>query len=323
MVHIENVDFTLYIISLIYMKYYIAIPTYNAGNVWREVVSSIKKYAPDDIYVHIIDSGSTDKTVEIARDAGFDVVTIASQEFNHGSTRNQAVFSCMDLYDIVIFLTQDAIPQEFFLENIISAFKDGNVACAYGRQLPHKDANPLAKHARKFSYSGKSYTCSKKDIPKMGLKTVFMSNSFAAYRLSYFQQLNGFPSETILCEDMFFTAKAILADYQVAYVADAMVCHSHNYSPIEEFKRYFDIGVFHTDEPWIREKIGGAGGEGKKYILSEISFLLKEAPYWIPVSFINNAMKLLGYKLGKAYKLFPLRIVKMFSMHKRYWFKNK
>ncbi|VCW13919.1 hypothetical protein BANRA_01245 [Escherichia coli] len=43
---------------------------------------------------------------------------------------------------------------------------------------------------------------------------------------------------------MYYTAKAILAGYKVAYVADAVVKHSHNYSPIDEFKRYFDIGVF-------------------------------------------------------------------------------
>lgn len=304
------------------MKYFIAIPTYNAGNIWQEVVSNIKKYAPDNIYVHVIDSGSTDQTVEIAREAGFNVVTITSQEFNHGGTRNQAVFSCIGSYDIVIFLTQDAVPQQYFIENIISVFKDNNVACAYGRQLPHTDANPLAKHAREFNYSAKSYICGKKDIPRMGLKTVFMSNSFSAYRLSYFQQLNGFPSETILCEDMFFTAKAILADYQAAYVANAMVRHSHNYSATEEFKRYFDIGVFHTDESWIQKEFSGAGGEGKKYIISEINFLLREAPLWIPVAFINNAMKFLGYKFGKMYKLFPLKIVKKLSMHKKYWKNN-
>lgn len=98
---------------------------------------------------------------------------------------------------------------------------------------------------------------------KNGVKTVFMSNSFSAYRIDVLQQLGGFPSDTILCEDMYFTAKAVLAGYKVAYVSEAVVRHSHNYSAVEEFKRYFDIGVFHADEPWIREKFGGAGGEGK------------------------------------------------------------
>ncbi|WP_159333845.1 glycosyltransferase family 2 protein, partial [Klebsiella pneumoniae] len=108
------------------------------------------------------------------------------------------------------------------------------------------DANPLAQHARAFNYPDKGYIASKSSIPKMGLKTAFMSNSFSAYRLSVFKKIGGFPSNTILCEDMFYTAKAILAGYKVAYVPEAKVHHSHNYSPSEEFKRYFDIGVFHT-----------------------------------------------------------------------------
>jgi rhamnosyltransferase len=70
------------------MKCYIAIPTFNAGTIWKTTVSSIKKIGPDFV-VHIIDSGSDDDTVEIASNAGFDIVTI-SNEFNHGRTRNMA-----------------------------------------------------------------------------------------------------------------------------------------------------------------------------------------------------------------------------------------
>ncbi|HBY5158041.1 TPA: glycosyltransferase family 2 protein, partial [Klebsiella pneumoniae] len=296
------------------MKYYIAIPTYNGGEIWKTAVDNIKKYAPPGLFVHVIDSTSKDDTVLIADKAGFNVVTIAGSDFNHGGTRNKAVEEFIDRYDVVIFLTQDAIPQPNFIEKITSVFVDDRIACAYGRQLPHTNANPLAKHARSFSYPEKGYICGKENIPQMGLKTVFMSNSFSAYRLSTFKQLGGFPSNTILCEDMFFTAKAVLAGYKVAYVAEAMVEHSHNYTPLEEFKRYFDIGVFHKDEPWIRKSMGGAGGEGKKFIISEIIFLLKKAPIWLPVACINNFMKILGYKLGLRYEKIPKKLIKSFSM---------
>ncbi|AGJ85107.1 glycosyltransferase family 2 protein [Raoultella ornithinolytica] len=301
------------------MKYYIAIPTYNGGEIWKESVANIKKNASQNLFVHIIDSSSKDDTVAIAEQAGFDVLTIAGSDFNHGGTRNQAVEKYLDNYDVVIFLTQDAIPQPNFIEEIVSVFSDDRIACAYGRQLPHTDANPLARHARSFSYPEKGYVCGIENIPEMGLKTVFMSNSFSAYRLSIFKELGGFPSNTILCEDMFFTAKAVLAGYKVAYASKAAVKHSHNYTPSEEFRRYFDIGVFHKDEPWIRQSIGGAGGEGKKYLLSEIKFLLKHAPHWIPLACINNFMKILGYKLGQQYEKLPKCMIKSFSMHKRYW----
>ncbi len=44
------------------MKYYIAIPTYNGGELWEKSVANIKKYAPQDICVQVIDSSSKDKT---------------------------------------------------------------------------------------------------------------------------------------------------------------------------------------------------------------------------------------------------------------------
>lgn len=301
------------------MRYYLAIPTYNGGETWKLVVENIKKYAPQDLFVHVIDSSSKDNTTFIAKSADFDVITISGLEFNHGGTRNKAIDDFIEQYDVVIFMTQDAIPEENFIENIIKAFQNEDIACAYGRQKPHIDANPIAKHARYFSYREEGYISSKETVLNMGLKTVFMSNSFSAYRLSIFKKLGGFPSSTILCEDMYYTAKAILAGFKVAYMPNAIVKHSHNYTPIEEFKRYFDIGVFHTDEPWIRDSFGGASGEGKKYIISEVKYLLSNAPLWIPLAFLNNVMKITGYKIGQKYKRIPKWLVKKLSMHKRYW----
>ncbi|MXF46385.1 glycosyltransferase [Raoultella sp. Lac2] len=301
------------------MKFFIAIPTYNGGEIWKEAACNIQKYTPENTLVYIIDSSSKDQTVNIAKNSGFGVEIISSADFNHGGTRNLAVSNNVDNNDIVIFLTQDAIPEPEFVKKIISVFDDPSIACAWGRQLPHSNANPIAQHARYFNYPQESHTCGYEDSTVLGLKTVFMSNSFSAYRISVFQELGGFPSNTILCEDMYFTAKAVLAGYKVAYVADAVVRHSHNYLPQEEFKRYFDIGVFHSEQPWIREKFGGAGGEGKKFIISEFRYLLRKGILYIPLALLNNVMKITGYKLGQQYKHLPKSLVKICSMHKRFW----
>ncbi|EIV6707783.1 TPA: glycosyltransferase family 2 protein [Klebsiella aerogenes] len=301
------------------MKYFIAIPTYNGGGLWHQTIKNITQYSPADVFVHVIDSSSKDDTASLASEAGFDILTIAGDDFNHGGTRNLAVKEYIDDYDVVIFLTQDAIPESGFIEEIISVFDDEEVASAYGRQLPHLNANPIARHARNFNYPTKGYVADKTSIAKMGLKTVFMSNSFSAYRLSVFKKLGGFPSDTILCEDMFYTAKAVMAGYKNVYAANAKVRHSHNYTPIEEFKRYFDIGVFHTDQPWIRDNFGGAGGEGTKFIISELKFLIANGISWLPLAMINNFMKIVGYKLGQNYKKLPKVIIKKCSMHKRFW----
>ncbi len=190
------------------MKVFIGIPTFNGGKVWQKAAENIRMYSPPDTYVQVIDSGSTDDTVQIALKNCFNVVTINTKDFNHGKTRNDIVELNKNNFDIVIFLTQDAIPEQF-INNIIAAFEEPLVACAYGRQLPHLDANSISTHARYFNYPNKSYISSKADISVMGLKTVFSSNSFAAYKIDIFEKLGGFPSNTILSEDMFLQPKAL------------------------------------------------------------------------------------------------------------------
>ncbi|AYL71345.1 glycosyltransferase family 2 protein [Citrobacter freundii] len=302
------------------MKIALIIPTYNAGVLWGEVLSAIKQQTifPDNIV--IIDSGSKDSTVQLAEDLdNTTILHIHSRDFNHGGTRNLAVKNVLDS-EIIIFLTQDAILSSIdSIKNLISHFEDPLVAAVCGRQLPHTDANPLAVHARIFNYSSKSIIKSKIDVHKLGIKTVFMSNSFAAYRRSVFEELGGFPEHTILAEDMFMAAKMIESGYKVGYCAESAVRHSHNYRPREEFKRYFDTGVFHSCNPWIQRDFGGAGGEGARFVKSEMRYLFKEAPLWIPRALLTTFAKLLGYKLGKRWQSFPLPLCRALSMYKSYW----
>lgn len=302
------------------MKITLIIPTYNAGSLWPNVLNAIKQQTMYPDKVIVIDSGSKDGTVRLASDLdNISVLHIHSKDFNHGGTRNLAVTKALGS-DVIIFLTQDAILADTdALKNLVSYFSDPLIAAVCGRQLPHKDANPLAVHARNFNYSSKSIVKSKADIESLGIKTVFMSNSFAAYRRSIFEELGGFPEHTILAEDMFMAAKMILAGYKVAYCAEAAVKHSHNYTPREEFQRYFDTGVFHACTPWIQRDFGGAGGEGLRFVKSEMRFLLKESPLWIPRALLTIFAKLLGYKLGKRWQSLPLPLCRTLSMYKSFW----
>ncbi len=305
------------------MKCSLIVPTRNAGDMWSLWLSLLAQQTLQPNEVLVIDSSSADKTVLLAQSAGLSVEIIDPMEFNHGGTRNRAANMCVDS-DILIFLTQDALLSDpASLSRLVACFDDPLVAAVCGRQLPHDCANPLAKHARHFNYPSISEIKSSTDISRLGIKTAFMSNSYAAYRTSVFRELGGFPNNTILSEDMFLTAKMVLAGYKVIYCAEAVVKHSHNYTPWEEFRRYFDIGVFHGCEPWIRKQFGSAGGEGMRYIKSEFHDLFLHAPLWIPRSLLSNACKLLGYKLGQYHHKLPLAVCKRFSMYKGYWSQQK
>jgi len=299
----------------------VVVPVYNGGVVWREAASALRNAVAAcryPVHVLVVDSSSRDDSVRTARECGFDVQVIDSATFDHGGTRNAAAMACDA--DVVVFLTQDAIVEGGgALDALVDVFVDDQVAVAYGRQLPHRDANPIAAHARQFNYRSASYVCGKVDIPVMGIKAAFTSNSFSAYRLSVFRELGGFPVRTILSEDMYFAARAVLAGYRVAYVAQAEVRHSHNYTPLQEFRRYFDIGVFQREEAWIGREFGGAGGEGARFLKSELRYLLDNAPLWLPRAWVHDFLKIVGYKLGKNHERLPAGWKPRLSMNRKYW----
>lgn len=302
------------------MKFLLCIPTYNAGNLWNKWIKAYESQSVTAEQVIVIDSSSSDDTVKLAKDAMFSVFSIPQSEFNHGRTRNQAVRFAENFADVLVFMTQDAIlASPDSLEKLLVPFSDPEVAAVCGRQLPHHEATPLAVHARYFNYPSESRVRTMADISALGIKTAFMSNSFAAYRLSVFDKLGGFPDNTILAEDMYLAAKMILSGYKVAYCAEATVFHSHNYTLKQEFQRYFDTGVFQQEQKWIQQKFGRAASEGKRFVLSELKFLSIKSPLLIPKAILSTLAKLIGFKLGYYYYMLPYKWCKVLSMHKGYW----
>lgn len=294
------------------------IPTYNNKQDLQRLLFSLRTQNAD-FELAIVDSCSTDGTAELAYSHCNNVLTIPTHEFNHGGTRQLMVDRNND-HDIYIFLTQDAYLEDpEAIGKIVAPFADENVAAVCGRQLPHLDANALARHARIFNYPEGLQIKSMADVPEFGIKTAFISNSFAAYRREALMEVGGFPKHVIFAEDMYVAAKMLLAGWKVAYEGSATCRHSHNYTIAEEFRRYFDMGVFHAREPWIRESFGGAGGEGMRYVISELRYLgLGKLHLW-PGALVRNAAKLLGYKLGQNEKRLSKGLKQRIGMYKHYW----
>lgn len=294
------------------------IPTYNGYNDLSRLLDSLELQSADfDTFV--VDSSSTDGTQELGKSRTTKFTSIPSSDFNHGGTRQMMVNSNPG-YDFYVFLTQDAyLEDKHAVENLIEHFHDDQVAAVCGRQLPHLDASPLAEHARFFNYPATPLVKSLDDAKIFGIKIAFMSNSFAAYRSKALLEVGGFPEHVIFAEDMYVAAKMLLNGWKVAYAGNACCRHSHNYTLMEEFHRYFDMGVFHAREPWIRERFGGAGGEGLRYVKSELKFLGFSRLYLWPGAILRNTCKLLAYKLGQKEESLPKGLKKKFGMYKRYW----
>ncbi len=129
----------------------------------------------------------------------------------------------------------------------------------------------------------------------------------------------GFPSQVILGEDTYVAGRMLLMGYKIAYAADACVYHSHDYPILQEFKRYFDIGVMHQRERWMLDEFGSADGEGKRFVLEQMRYLWKRRPTLIPSALTRIGAKLIAYRLGRMEQSIPIAFKRRVSMHSRYW----
>lgn len=135
----------------------VIIPIYHPDWKWNECLRMLKKQEDVCFDVYIINSGSDYRTYE--KDLfglSYRIVKTTPERFNHGRTRQEAAEDCAG-YPFLVYMTQDAkLADEYTIRNLLDAFDDPKVGCAYGRQLPHKDATVLAARARAFNYPSES-----------------------------------------------------------------------------------------------------------------------------------------------------------------------
>jgi rhamnosyltransferase len=298
------------------LKISIIIPTYNASHYLQKLLTSLCSQTLQDPEIIIIDSSSEDRTIEIAENFKVRVFSIPKEQFDHGGTRTKA--GKMATGDILVYLTQDALPaNDEAVTRLITPFcKDDMVGLTFGRQLPHDDATPYAMHRRLFNYPDHSYTREIVDKHLYGIKAAFCSNSFAAYRRTALEDVGWFKENLVMGEDLHVAARMLIKGYRLSYVADASVYHSHNYTAMQEFNRYFDLGVFFERERWLLTEFGQPESEGIRSVKSEVTFLISSGlVHLIPISLIRAGARLVGYRLGLLNKMLPPSIASRLSMY--------
>ncbi len=299
----------------------IIVPTFRATSCWASLTTALAQQNYPANQVVIVDSVTNDGTDCVAEAAGFHLLQVPQSEFNHGGTRQFATTQ-VPWAKIVIFLTQDAIPLPGAFDAILRAFDDPTVGAAFGRQLPRPGAGPIEAHARQFNYPPESRVMDFESRHTLGIKATFLSNSFAAYRIAALQQAGGFPTDVIMAEDAVVAARLLILGWKTAYVADAQVYHSHAYTIAQEFRRYFDTGVYHKRESWLREQFGEPQGEGKRFVLSELHSLLPRHLHLVPYAILRTAAKYLGYQLGLREALLGRKWSQRLSYHTGYWYSS-
>ncbi len=243
---------------------------------------------------------------------------ISSHEFDHGGTRKRGV-KISDA-DVFVMMTQDAIPaDDKLIENLLRPLSQEDVAVSYARQLAKEDAGEIEKYTRRFNYPEQSVIKGQADIATMGIKTYFCSDVCAAYKRNIYEELGGFIKRTIFNEDMIYAANAVKAGYKVAYAADAKAYHSHNYTGMQQFHRNFDLGVSQAQHPDIFEGISSES-EGVSMVKKTIKHLWEKGHKTEIFRLIyTSGCKFIGYRLGKAYRKLPRRVVLACTSNRNYW----
>ncbi len=228
----------------------IIVPTLNAGGEIEKCLGPIVRSPHFPRYrILVVDSSSTDDTVERTKRMGIECDVIKRSEFDHGLTRNQARKKLNT--PIVVCMTQDAYPTgPDTIEHLVAPLLAGTAQASYGRQIPRPGCDFVEAFAREFSYGPGSFVKSWEDRAEFGIRLFMCSNSFAAYDNAALEQVGGFP-ETVFGEDFLAAMALIKSGGKIAYCADAAVEHSHAYRLRAEIKRNYQIGLMHTIHPEI------------------------------------------------------------------------
>lgn len=305
----------------------VVIPVYKPDKKLQMVISRLmgQTIVPSNIFlIHTRSSEDDWHTEQLLQEVQTEysvvqVVSIAQEEFDHGGTRDMAMHLCKSQY--VLMMTQDAMPKNGKLIETLRNAQGEKISVVFARQEPAKDCRIIERYTRTFNYPAESHSAMEKAAQtNNGIKSIFCSDVCAMYDRIAYEEVGGISGEKLFLMKMrYFAAKSLKAGYDIRYEAQAVVIHSHNYSGVQYFKRYFDLGVSQADFSYIFNEYH-AEDEGIRLVKQTFRYLMKRKSYFdIPVLFYHSGMKLIGMKLGKMYRKLPDKIIMKCTSNKAYW----
>jgi O-antigen biosynthesis protein len=248
----------------------VVIPVKDGERYLEELLYALAHEDVDEVLV--IDSGSHDRSLQIVRVAGVELLEIDPAEFGHGRTRNLGVERTSG--ELICFLTQDATPLPGWAAAYRRAFAlEEHVGAAYGPHLPRPDTSPMiARELTEFfagfesgrfdgdraSGAGRSdeatsdadvatssahengASASPIDSPTVQRQgdATFLSNVNACYARACWEEIRF--REIAYSEDQAFGVDLLEAGWVKVYQPSAAVLHAHDYGALEFMRRYFD-----------------------------------------------------------------------------------
>ena len=207
----------------------VIIRTLNEGRHLDELLAAIASQDTRGLGVEVIivDSGSTDATLDIAARRGCRILHISREEFSFGRSLNIGCEAARG--DLLAITSGHCVPTgPDWLLNLCKPLLEGNAGYSYGRQIggPHSRFS----ESRVFS----KYYPETSRVPQEG---IFCNNANAALERSTWERYR-FDEQLTGLEDMYLSRQLVADGGRVAYVADAVVVHHHDESASQVRRRY-------------------------------------------------------------------------------------
>ena len=196
----------------------------------------------------VIDSGSTDRSIDIINRYPVRLIQIPPAEFNHGDTRNLGARAARGKY--IVMTVQDAVPAtDQWLQHFVDGFENEKVVGLCGQQVvPHElDKNPVLWFRPVSAPRNTFYHYNTpEDFLRLNIseqrELVGWDNVTSAYRREILLQ---FPFPRIdFAEDIFWAREMLLKGYTLGHIDEARVFHYHHYKPEFILPRYFSVYYF-------------------------------------------------------------------------------
>jgi rhamnosyltransferase len=210
----------------------IIIRAYNEEVHIRRLLTGITEQTIKNVQIILVDSGSTDRTIEQTNGFPVEVVHIPPQEFSFGRSLNLGISHATA--DLVVMASAHVYPvYPDWLETLLRPFEDSKVALSYGKQrgspTTHFSENQIFRHWYP-------------EVSTLRQATPFCNNANAAIRRSLWQE-HAYDENLPGLEDLAWGKWAQEQGYTISYVADSEIIHVHNESESGIFNRYRREGM--------------------------------------------------------------------------------